>query len=207
MLIHFKGYFQGQNGPIWTFVIYLGQYIRKSYIISQFTLWPLPLDDLNRSKQGHIIFNWLYLINGSSYEQSLCEIHIISHISFGHSVTNISMKDIYEVIYDLSVYLMTIDLGWYLRVKLKPQNFQSLVFYDQSLYEIQIYYVIYGYSFFLVTCHLVNNNWKGKSRSLSFKRGIFHKPTMLWLKFIRNTYRKLYMTFQFNLGPLTLDGF
>ena len=29
MLIDFKGYFQGENGPIWTFVIYLGHYLRN----------------------------------------------------------------------------------------------------------------------------------------------------------------------------------
>ena len=29
MLIDFKGYFQGQKGPIWTFVIYLGHYLRN----------------------------------------------------------------------------------------------------------------------------------------------------------------------------------
>ena len=27
VLIDFKGYFQGQKGPIWTFVIYLGHYL------------------------------------------------------------------------------------------------------------------------------------------------------------------------------------
>ena len=29
VLIDLKGYFQGQKGPIWTFVIYLGQYLRN----------------------------------------------------------------------------------------------------------------------------------------------------------------------------------
>ena len=27
VLIDFKGYLQGQKGPIWTFVIYVGQYL------------------------------------------------------------------------------------------------------------------------------------------------------------------------------------
>ena len=27
--VDFKGYFQGQKGPIWTFVIYLGQYLKN----------------------------------------------------------------------------------------------------------------------------------------------------------------------------------
>ena len=34
-LIDFKGYFQGQKGPIWTFVIYLGQYLRKGACCDQ----------------------------------------------------------------------------------------------------------------------------------------------------------------------------
>ena len=49
-------------------------------MIFQFTLWLLTLDDLKRSNQGHRIFKWLYLINASSYDQSLIEMHIISHI-------------------------------------------------------------------------------------------------------------------------------
>ena len=28
-----------------------------------------------------------------------------------HAVTNVAMKDIYKVIYDLSVYILTFDLG------------------------------------------------------------------------------------------------
>ena len=31
----FKGYFQGQKGPIWTFVIYLGQYLRNGACCDQ----------------------------------------------------------------------------------------------------------------------------------------------------------------------------
>ena len=34
-LIDFKGYFQGQKGPIWTFVIYLGQYLRNGACCDQ----------------------------------------------------------------------------------------------------------------------------------------------------------------------------
>ena len=36
------------------------------------------------SNQGHITFKWLYLIVGASYDQSLYEIHIVSHISQNH---------------------------------------------------------------------------------------------------------------------------
>ena len=34
-LIDFKGYFQGQKGPIWIFVIYLGQYLRNGACCDQ----------------------------------------------------------------------------------------------------------------------------------------------------------------------------
>ena len=35
VLIDFKGYFQGQKGPIWTFVNYLGQYLRNGECCNQ----------------------------------------------------------------------------------------------------------------------------------------------------------------------------
>ena len=57
----------------------------KSYIIFQFTLSSLTLDDILRSNQGLRNVKWLYLINGSSYDQSLKKIHIISH--YGISIT------------------------------------------------------------------------------------------------------------------------
>ena len=44
-----------------------------------------------------------------------------------HSVTNISMKDIHEVKYDLSVYIMTFDIGWPLSVKWRSHNFQAVI--------------------------------------------------------------------------------
>ena len=34
--VDFKGYFQGQKGPIWTFVFYLGQYLRNGACCDQF---------------------------------------------------------------------------------------------------------------------------------------------------------------------------
>ena len=54
-----------------------------------------------------------------------------------NAMSNVYMKDIYEVIYDLSVYLMTFDLGCHLKVKSRSQNIRSLhpinnSFYDQS---------------------------------------------------------------------------
>ena len=36
VLIDLKGYFQGQEGPIWTFVIYLGQYLRNGACCDQY---------------------------------------------------------------------------------------------------------------------------------------------------------------------------
>ena len=35
VFIDFKGYFQGQKGPIWTFVIYLSQYLRNGACCDQ----------------------------------------------------------------------------------------------------------------------------------------------------------------------------
>ena len=44
-----------------------------------------------------------------------------------HDVTNVCMKYIYEVIYDLSVDLVTFDLGLPLKVKSRSQIFQGAV--------------------------------------------------------------------------------
>ena len=44
-----------------------------------------------------------------------------------HAVTNVCMKHIYKVIYDLLVYLVTFDLGLPLNVKLRSQTFQWIV--------------------------------------------------------------------------------
>ena len=44
-----------------------------------------------------------------------------------HAVTNVCMKYIYEVIYDLSVDLVTFDLGLPLKVKSRSQTFQGAV--------------------------------------------------------------------------------
>ena len=48
------------------------------YIIFQFTLRPLTLDDLEN--KGHRTFNRLYLIKGTFYDQGLYESHVVSHI-------------------------------------------------------------------------------------------------------------------------------
>ena len=59
------------------------------------------------------------------------------------AVTNVCMKHIYKVIYDLSVDLVIFDLGLHLKVKSMLQIFKELFLingasYDQSLYEIHI---------------------------------------------------------------------
>ena len=74
VLIDFKGYFQGQRGPIWIFVIYLGQYLGN-----------------------------------------------------GNAVTNVCMKHIYKVIYDLSIDIVAFDLGVPLKVKSRAHTFQEVV--------------------------------------------------------------------------------
>ena len=57
-----------------------------------------------------------------------------------HAMTNDFMKDIYKVIYDLSVCIMTFDLSWHLKVKFRSHNFQDVYLtndesFDQSLHE------------------------------------------------------------------------
>ena len=44
-----------------------------------------------------------------------------------HTVTNVCVKYIYEVVYDLSVDLVTFDLGLPLKVKSRSQTFQGAV--------------------------------------------------------------------------------
>ena len=50
-------------------------------------------------------------------------------------MSNVSMKDIYEVIYDLSVYLMTFDIGCHLMVKSRSQNFKSFYLINNAFYD------------------------------------------------------------------------
>ena len=63
----------------------------KSYMIFQFTLYPLNLDDIRRSNQGHITFKWLYLING---DQSIFG---LIYQRNGTCMTNVSMKSYINV--------------------------------------------------------------------------------------------------------------
>ena len=85
--------FQGQKGPIWTFVINLGQYLRNGACCDQclyeahIQIYDLSVDrvifDLGlplKVKSRLQTFKELCLINGASYDQSLYEIHIASHI-------------------------------------------------------------------------------------------------------------------------------
>ena len=63
-----------------------------------------------------------------------------------HAVTNVCMKHIYKVIYDLSV-----DLGLPIKVKSRLQTFKELCLingasYDQGLYEIHIASHIWPFS-------------------------------------------------------------
>ena len=57
-----------------------------------------------------------------------------------HAVTNVCIKHIYKVIYDLSVDLVTFDLGLNLMVKSRSHTFQGVCLingasYDQGLCE------------------------------------------------------------------------
>ena len=50
-------------------------------------------------------------------------------------MSNVSMKDIYEVIYDLSVYLMKFDIGCHLKVKSRSHNFKSFYLINNASYD------------------------------------------------------------------------
>ena len=68
-----------------------------------------------------------------------------------HAVTNICMKHINKVIYDLSVDLVIFDLGLPSKVKSRLQTFNEFCLincasYDQSLYEIHIAIHIWTFS-------------------------------------------------------------
>ena len=68
-----------------------------------------------------------------------------------HAVTNVCMKHIYKVMYDLSVDLVIFDFGLPLMVKSRLQTFKELCLingtsYDQSLYEIHIASHIWPFS-------------------------------------------------------------
>ena len=68
-----------------------------------------------------------------------------------HAVTNDCIRHIYEVIYDLSVDLVTFDIGLTLKVKSRSQTFQGVCLincasYDESLCEIHIVSRIWPFS-------------------------------------------------------------
>ena len=83
VLVDFKGYFQCQKGPIWTFVIYLGQYLGNGACCDQClyevhiykVIYDLSVDlvifglalPLKVKSRLHT-FKELCLINGASYD-------------------------------------------------------------------------------------------------------------------------------------------
>ena len=97
----------------------------------------------------------------------------------------------YAKSYDLSICIVTFDLGLPLNVKSRSQIFQGVVSHKWCIIWSKFVWntVIYGLSVYLITFDLWWN-WKGKSRSLGFQRAIFHKLSTFWPSFIINTYRK-----------------
>ena len=55
-----------------------------------------------------------------------------------HAVTNVCIKHIYKVIYDLSVDLVTFDLGLTLKVKSRSQTFQGVCLINGASYDHSI---------------------------------------------------------------------
>ena len=93
VLIDFNGYLQGQKGPVWTYAIYWGQYLRNGACCDQCLyaahtqrhIWslswpcdlylgiPLKVKSMSQTFQEVVSHKWCIL--WSSYE-----IHIVSHI-------------------------------------------------------------------------------------------------------------------------------
>ena len=99
-------HFQGQKGPIWTFVIYIWNNISETV----------------------------------------------------HATTNVSIEGIYEVIHRYMIFQSTsLSLTSTYKGEIKVTELLYLInnaTYDQSPYEIHIWYVIYGYSVYLITFDL-----------------------------------------------------
>ena len=77
VLVDFKGHFQDQKDPNWTFVIYLGQYLRNGACCDQ-RLYEthIQIHELPLKVKSRLQTRELCLINGASYDQSLYEILI-----------------------------------------------------------------------------------------------------------------------------------
>ena len=74
-----------------------------------------------------------------------------------HAVTNVCMKYIYKVIYDLSVDLIIFDLVLPLKVKSRLQTFKELCLINGASYDQSFMKYIYSksymtFSFYLITC-------------------------------------------------------
>ena len=59
VLVDFKVYFQGQKGPIWTFVIYLGQYLRNGACCDQ-CLYEVHIRNI-QTKRANVVIE-LYVL-------------------------------------------------------------------------------------------------------------------------------------------------
>ena len=133
------------------------QILHEKHMVCNIWHFSLPYNIWPWSDQGYRPFNGLYLINGSSIDQSLYETHIVNHMAFHLALWQLTLGDIertnqgnwffselylinhacydlslyethiYEVIYDLSIYIMTFDLGWPFKVKSRSNNFQWVV--------------------------------------------------------------------------------
>ena len=174
-LNHSKGHWQGQ---VWLIFTYF------SILISSIEVLPKCIASCSFSEVILVLFSnfngdWFQMLFSRSENPIWTFVNYLANLSETvHAVTNVCMKDIYKVIYDLSVYLVIFDnlhrsnQGHRPFKGLCPINGAS---YHQSLYEIHS--VIYGLSAYLRTFHLWWN-WKGKSRSLGFQRTLFHRRSM-----------------------------
>ena len=65
------------------------------------------------------------------------DIYLGQYLRNMHAVTNICMKHIYKVLYDLSVDLVTFDLGFPLKVKSRSQTCQGVVSHKWCIQSCQ----------------------------------------------------------------------
>ena len=70
-----------------------------------------------------------------------------------HTVTNVCMKHIYNVIYDLSVDLVIFDLGLPLKVKSRSQTFQRVLSHKWCLIRSKFYEIHIAIHIWLFSLH------------------------------------------------------
>ena len=127
-LNHSEGHCQGQKGQVWLIFTHF------SVIISSIEVLPKCIASCSFSEVILVLFSNFngvdWFLPGQKGPIWTFVIYLVQYLRNGACpVTNVCMKFIYKVIYDLSVDLVIFDLGSYLKVKSRPQTFQGVVFH------------------------------------------------------------------------------